>query len=48
MLHIITKRLEICIEISKVDYYTRIFTFSLQIAYVLLSQSRKLKKRGGT
>ena len=63
MLHTITKRLEICIdiniEISEVDHYTWIFTsrifrlaleitfllnkyFFLQMAYELLSQSRKL------
>ena len=63
MLHTITKRLEICIdiniEISVVDHCTCVFTssifrlaleitfllnkyFFLQIAYELLSQSRKL------
>ena len=68
MLHTITKRLEICIdiniEISKVDHYTCISTsrifrlaleitfllnryFFLQVAYELLSQSRKLNKLGG-
>ena len=67
MLHTITKRLEIYIDInigiSKVDHHTRIFTsrifrlaleinvllneyFFLQMAYELLSQSRKLNKRG--
>ena len=70
MLHTISKRLEISIdiniEISEVDtriHYTRIFTFRifrlpveitfllnkcffLQMAYELLSQNRKLNKRG--
>ena len=68
MLHTITKRLEICInidiEISEVDHYTWAFTsrifilaleitlllnnyFFLQMAYELLSQSRKRNKQGG-
>ena len=67
MLHTITKRLEICIdiniEISEFDHYTWIFTsrifrlaleitfllnkyFFLQMTYELISQSRKLNKRG--
>ena len=65
MLHTITKRLDICIdiniEISEVDHCTWIFTsrisrlaleitfllntyFFLQMAYELLSQSRKLSQ----
>ena len=63
MLHTITKRLEICLdintEINEVDHYKWIFTsrtfrlaflldkyFFLQMAYELLSQSRKLNKQG--
>ena len=52
MLHTITKGLEICIDIN-IERVTLEITFLLkkyfflQMAYKLLSQSRKLNKRGG-